>query len=145
MVLYALHIFGVVVLGLCMAEKLDLPVTTCKRDAANYSSCLKRACREAWPLFVKGLPAEFDFPPLYPYFYEYEHETFDSGELHAEVTVSNATIKGYEMIRFMNVRPHFLNEIFRLEINIRISRVLVDGICEAYGNLGPFRIGGKGT
>ncbi|XP_014467226.1 PREDICTED: uncharacterized protein LOC106740565 [Dinoponera quadriceps] len=133
-----------VILGLCSAEKLNLPVPTCKRDAANYTSCLKHVINEVWPLIVKGLP-EFDFPPLDPYFLEHEREIIDSGELHAEVTVSNATIKGYEMIRFRDVRPHSLNEIFRLEVNMRISRMLIDGICEAYGNLGPFRIGGKGT
>jgi len=30
-------------------------VTTCKRDLANYSACLKSALEEAWPRFLPGI------------------------------------------------------------------------------------------
>ncbi|XP_014485178.1 PREDICTED: uncharacterized protein LOC106749841 [Dinoponera quadriceps] len=144
MVLRVFSILSAVVLGLCVAEKLDLPVPTCKRDAANYTSCLKRAIIEVWPLFVKGLPAEFDFPPLDPSFYEYQHMVLDRGDLHAEVTASNVTIEGFEATHFVAVRPHYTDDIFRLEIDVRIPRLFIDGICEAHGSIGSFRMSGKG-
>ncbi|XP_032687352.1 uncharacterized protein LOC116851551 [Odontomachus brunneus] len=144
MVLHAFIVLSIVMFGLCATEKLDLSVSTCKRNSSHYNSCLKRAINEAWPLFVKGLPAEFEFPPLDPFFYNYERVVVDSGEIHAEVIVSNITVEGLKDLRVVAVKPHFSNDSFRLVFNTYIPKLLVEGVIKAKGAIGGFRMGGEG-
>ncbi|XP_032686182.1 uncharacterized protein LOC116850968 [Odontomachus brunneus] len=144
MVFRALTVLSVIIFGLCVTEKLDLSVPTCKRDSSHYNSCLKRAINEAWPLFVKGLPAEFEFPPMDPFFYKDARGVIDSGEIHAEIIMSNITIEGLKDLRVVAVSPHFSNDSFRLIVNAYIPKIFVDGICKAKGTLGGFRMGGEG-
>lgn len=33
-------------------------VQTCKRDASDYTSCLRLAIQEAWPNFIAGMKKE---------------------------------------------------------------------------------------
>jgi len=143
MIVYALSAFSAIAaIGLCIAE--ELPVTTCKRNSPNYSNCLKLAIHESWPRFVKGLP-EFDFPSLDPLSYEHGKFVFDRGEVHGTVIITNAIIKGLTKTNFPAVRTHFLDDVFRLEIDTRIPRLLGEGDCEAEGRVGGFKMGGKGS
>ncbi|KAL6422470.1 hypothetical protein ACFW04_010637 [Cataglyphis niger] len=141
MILHVFSAFSVVVFGLCIAE--ELPVTICKRNSPDYSNCLKLAIQEAWPRFVKGLP-EFDFPSLDPLSYEHGNFVFDRGEVHGNVNMENVICEGLKIIRFSNIKSHFLDDVFRLEIDTQVPRLFIDGDCEAEGRIGGFRMGGKG-
>ncbi|KYN07918.1 hypothetical protein ALC62_01100, partial [Cyphomyrmex costatus] len=119
------------------------PVTTCKRDSVDYSACLKQAVIEALPRFVKGFP-EFDFPPLEPIFYEYGKVVFDSGDIHAEVTVMNMSAAGLSKAQINDVRPHFLDDSFRLEVDAIVPNLILNGAVKMNGTIGIFRIVSKG-
>ncbi|XP_014467252.1 PREDICTED: uncharacterized protein LOC106740578 isoform X2 [Dinoponera quadriceps] len=143
MLFHIFAILSVAVFGSCIAEKFDLLVPTCARNSSDYNSCLKHAIKEAWPLFVAGLPAEFEFPPIDPFIYESDKYVFDNGGLHGEVTISNLTAEGLRLIRFVAIRTHFDDDIFRLAIDIRIPKIVTYGDCAAYGVFSGFRMGGK--
>ncbi|XP_012215636.1 uncharacterized protein [Linepithema humile] len=141
---YSVCIFSVVVFGFSAAEEFPLPpLTICEQNSTNYFNCLKLAIQEAWPQFVKGLP-EFDFPPLDPITYEFGEATFDVGMVHGDIKISNFTSKGLAKTRFIGVRTHFLNNNFRLEIDVQIPKIAGTGKCDAVGTIGGIRMGGKG-
>lgn len=90
-----------------------------------------------------GLP-QFDFPSLDPLIYEFGSGKFDSGIIHGAINVSNFNIEGFAKTHFLNARSHFFDDIFHLEIDIQIPKITGFGECDARGNLGGFRMGGKG-
>jgi len=96
-------------------------------------------------LFVLiGLP-EFDFPSLDPLFYEYGKAVFNSNILHAEVILSNVTVRGLLKTHFNDVRAHFLDDVFRLEIDADVPKMFLKGFMKMDGFLSTFRIADKGT
>ncbi|XP_067214454.1 uncharacterized protein [Linepithema humile] len=141
---YTLCTFIIVVFGFSAAEEVPLPpITLCKRNSVNFDDCLKTAIQEAWPQFVKGLP-EFDFPPLDPFFYEYGKAVFDRGLVDGVANVSNFIGEGYAKTRFLGVRSHFADKVFRLNINVQIPKLTGSGELEAKGTIIGYRISGKG-
>ncbi|XP_070156096.1 protein takeout-like [Polyergus mexicanus] len=143
MVLYALSIFSIVTFVLCGAEELILPVTTCKRNSTDYSTCLKAAVKEAWPRFVEGLP-EFDFPRLDPILYKDGKVIFNKNGINAEANV-NATVFGLALTRILDVRPHFLDDVFRLEIDIITPKMFIHSYVSGQANLFGMRARGTGN
>lgn len=92
---------------------------------------------------ITGLP-EFDLPPLDPLFFEFSTFVFDKGALHGVVNISNFIFTGLANTRFLAVRSHFGNKLFRLEIDLQVPKVEGSGACNAVGMLAEFRMGGKG-
>ncbi|XP_012215621.2 uncharacterized protein [Linepithema humile] len=141
---YALCTFIIVVFGISAAEEVPLPpITLCKRNSVNFDDCLKTAIQEAWPQFVTGLP-EFDFPPLDPFFYEYGKAVIDRGLVDGVANVSNFIGEGYAKTRFLGVRSHFADKVFRLNINVQIPKIVGSGELETESILAEFKINGKG-
>lgn len=91
-----------------------------------------------------GLP-EFDFPSLDPLVYEDGRVVFNSGEIRGEVIFSNVTAIGLSKARFSDVRTHFLNDVFRLEIDVQMPKLYGEGYVELDGTINLFRVTGKGT
>ncbi|XP_025074913.1 uncharacterized protein LOC105430667 [Pogonomyrmex barbatus] len=145
MLFYVLSVSIVTTLGLSANVQPTLPLITCKRESADYSACLKRAIKEEWPRFCKGIP-EIGFPSLDPLFYKYGKGIFDSGEIRAEVVMKNLTCTGLKESRFSDVRTHFLDDddVFRLEIAVHAPKLHVKGFVRATGTIGPFRMNSKG-
>lgn len=144
MLLYALvSAFSVAAFGLSVTGESILPVTTCKRDSADYSACLKSAIEEALPRFIPGLP-EFNFPSLDPLFYEYGKAVFKSGDIRGEIIVSNVTTIGLENTQILDVRANLIDDIFRLEIDTQIPRLFLKGHISLDGSISVFRVNSKG-
>ncbi|XP_070156333.1 protein takeout [Polyergus mexicanus] len=141
---YALAVYCATVFVLVAAQDLELPVQTCKRDASDYTSCLRLAMQEAWPNFVAGIP-KLDLPPLDPYFLEYQHTEYETGDLRADVTVKNVNIYGLSKITFLAVRPHHSDNAFRLEVDLELPKMLIEGNFKANGAYGALQIGGEGS
>lgn len=80
-----------------------------------------------------------------PLSYEHGNFVFDRGEVHGNVNMKNLIAEGLKITGFSNVKTHFLDDVFRLEIDARVPRLFIDGDCEAEGRIGGFRMGGKGT
>lgn len=91
-----------------------------------------------------GIP-EFDFPRLDPLFYGYSKAAFNRGEIYGELTVLNVIVTGLKNIHFLTLRSHFYDDSYRFEVDVKISRLIVDGDSNAIGSLGGIRMGGKGT
>ncbi|XP_011705654.1 PREDICTED: uncharacterized protein LOC105460864, partial [Wasmannia auropunctata] len=144
MLFYVRSIFGIAIFGLLSAGESKLPVITCKRDSIDYSACLKHAIEEVWPRFVKGLP-EFEFSSLDPLFYKYGKAVINSDIVHAEVIMSNVTANGLSKTHFSGVRAHFLDDVFRLEIDTQVPKLFIKGAINMAGSIGVFRTFGKGT
>ncbi|XP_024873089.1 uncharacterized protein LOC112455421 [Temnothorax curvispinosus] len=143
MLFYAVSVFSVVAFGFSATAEFTLPVTTCKRNSADYSACLKRALEEAWPRFIQGLP-EYDFPSLDPVLIKHGKIFLTANELHGEVTGSNITAIGLAKTRFFDVRTHFLDDVFRLELDTQVPKVFGKGAVKMDGAVNVFRILGNG-
>ncbi|XP_017755795.1 PREDICTED: circadian clock-controlled protein-like [Eufriesea mexicana] len=128
-----------------VAGDYQLPETvkTCNRDSDDFSSCLRLAIQEAWPTFVKGLP-DFDMPPLDPYYTDSHSIEHESGQLRGKIIATDVRTYGLAKARFLSVKPEMADDFFRLEIDVDISKILIDGDYKAEGSLGAFKIGGKG-
>ncbi|EZA55200.1 hypothetical protein X777_05270, partial [Ooceraea biroi] len=117
---------------------LSTAVTTCHQDSPDFSVCLKRGLQEAWSRLAQGFP-EFDFPSLDPLIYHYR-ASFESNSLNADITVSNSTAVGLAKTRILDVRSHFFGDRFRIELDLDIPKLYLEGIMAVKGNLGPFRM-----
>lgn len=151
MLIHVLSILSIAIYGLSSAGP-QLPVTTCKRDLVDNSACLKRALKKAWPQFIAGLP-EFDFPSLDPFAFKYGKFTHDviRGDHHNEdvirgdIILSNVTALGLSKTRFTDVRTHFLDGIFRLEVDTTVPNIFLSGAVETNAMLNVFRLDTKGS
>lgn len=93
--------------------------------------------------FSKGIP-KLDLPPLDPYLTEHQRTEYDSRDIHADITVSNVNTYGLAKTRFLAVRPQRSPDFFRLEVDIEMPKILIEGEYVAKGSLGTFLIGGEG-
>ncbi|XP_011878390.1 PREDICTED: uncharacterized protein LOC105567804 [Vollenhovia emeryi] len=139
MLVRALSIFGVTIFGLFSAAESNLPITTCKRDVVDYSACLKRALKEAWPRFSKGLP-EYDFPSLDPLFYKYGKYILSSGEVRGKLVLLNVTCIGLSHIHSSDIRTHYNDDVFRLEIDGQVPYLRIEGTYRINGSLSVFKL-----
>lgn len=128
-----------------VAGDYQLPATvkTCKKDSEDFSSCLRLAIQEAWPTFIQGLP-DFDIPPLDPYHVDSHSVDYENGQLRAHMTATDVRTYGLAKTRFLSVKPEIKDDFFRLEIDIEIPKLLLDGDYKAEGSLHSFKVGGKG-
>ncbi|EFN86135.1 hypothetical protein EAI_13607 [Harpegnathos saltator] len=55
------------------------------------------------------------------------------------------TATGLRKTRFLAIRPQFSDDAFRLEADLYMPELFCEGTCEAQGNIGGFRMGGKGN
>ncbi|XP_039311180.1 uncharacterized protein LOC105194698 isoform X2 [Solenopsis invicta] len=142
--IYTIIAFSVAILGLSSANKPTL-LTSCKQNSDDYSACLKRAFEEAWPRFIAGMP-ELNFPSLDPLSYKYGKVVFDSGDLiRADVILSNTTTSGLSKVYIFDIRTHFLDDIFRLEIDVIAPKLFIEGTVNMNGTLGSiFKIASEG-
>ncbi|XP_012532848.1 uncharacterized protein LOC105834719 isoform X1 [Monomorium pharaonis] len=143
MIFYVLNAFSVAVFALSVTGESTLPVTICKRNAADHSTCLKNAIKEALPRLIPGLP-EFDFPSLDPLHYEYGKAILNSGDLRGEIIMSNVTATGIAKVHIFDVRTNLNDGVFRLEIDTQIPKLFFDGNIKLNGTVSVFRAQGKG-
>ncbi|XP_076644794.1 circadian clock-controlled protein daywake [Halictus rubicundus] len=128
-----------------VAGGYQLPATikTCKRDADDFASCLRLAIQESWPTFLEGIP-ELDMPVLDPYLIDNHVTTYDSGLLRGNLNASNVRTYGFKKSHFLSVKPELINDLFHLEVDMEVPKMLIEGEYEAEGSLGSFQIGGTG-
>ncbi|CAL7939385.1 unnamed protein product [Xylocopa violacea] len=143
------QVFRAIAVALCAATlvagdyQLPATVKTCKRDNDDYSSCLRLAIQEAWPTFIQGLP-DFDIPVLDPYYIDFHSIEHASGQLRGKVSATDVRTYGLAKARFLSVKPEMKDDFFRLEIDVDIPKILIDGDYKAEGQLSSFKIGGSG-
>ncbi|XP_076620817.1 circadian clock-controlled protein daywake [Colletes latitarsis] len=124
--------------------QLPASVKTCKKDSEDFSSCLRLAIQEAWPTIVQGLP-DFDLPPLDPYFTETYDTNYENGQLRGLLSAKNVRTYGLAKARFLSVKPEIVDDFFRLEIDLDLPKIFIDGDYKAEGSLGSFKVGGEGV
>jgi len=91
-----------------------------------------------------GLP-EFDFPPMDPLLYEYDIFEFNLDLLRGKIIISNCTITGLAKARFFDARPHFLDDVFRMEIEGQIPKLRAKGFANVNATISIFRVIDEGT
>lgn len=84
-------------------------------------------------------------PPLDPYFLEYQNTVYETGELRADVTVIDVNIYGLAKIDFLAVRPYHFDDSFKLEIDVELPKMLIEGNFKANGAYGALTFGGEGV
>ncbi|XP_015171681.1 PREDICTED: circadian clock-controlled protein-like [Polistes dominula] len=126
-------------------EQLKLPaeIKTCKRDADDFSSCLRLALQESWPLFVKGIP-EFGMPQLDPFYDKYGEFEFGSNEFHGKIITKDIYYYGFKNMKFLAVRPEYTGDRFKLEVDIEMPKGLAEGNFIVNANLINFKLNGEG-
>ncbi|XP_012533930.1 uncharacterized protein LOC105835324 [Monomorium pharaonis] len=141
---YSLFLFCATAFVFAAAQDLELPVKTCKHDADDYASCLKSAIEEAWPKFMPGIP-NLDVPVLDPYFSEKERLQYDADDIKVDILVTNVKTHGLSKAEFLAVRPHYSDTYFKLEADVSLPTVLMEGDFKADGSVKSFHIGGEGA
>lgn len=91
-----------------------------------------------------GLP-EFDFPRLDPLLYKDGRIVINRNVIYGEAHVINATVFGIALSRFLDVRSHFLDDVFRLEMDILMPKIIVHSYAGGQANLFGMRASGTGT
>ncbi|RLU27150.1 hypothetical protein DMN91_000949 [Ooceraea biroi] len=117
--------------------------SSCKRNATNYSSCLKHAMENSWSVFMAGKP-EYNFLPLNPFFLDYHRHEYNGSVIQGSIAVINSTLLGLEKARFTSVKPYFKKDIFRLELDMRVPEMIYEGDSKIEGNLIGFKLSDKG-
>jgi len=72
---------------------------------------------------------------LEPFYYEDGRIVLNSNEIHGEGIITNATVYGSENINFLDLRPHFLNDVFRLEIDMLIPKIFIKSYASGNANV----------
>lgn len=81
-----------------------------------------------------------------PLFYEYGKIVFDSGDIYAELIFSNITVIGLSKARFSDIRTHFHDDVFRVEIvDVFVPIMFLEGTLKVNGRMSIFRVAGEGT
>lgn len=84
-------------------------------------------------------------PPLDPYYTDSHSVEHESGQLRGKMIATDVRTYGLAKARFLSVKPEMTDDFFRLEIDVDISKILIDGDYKAEGSLGAFKVGGKGN
>ncbi|XP_034934942.1 uncharacterized protein [Chelonus insularis] len=136
-----LFIFIALCVSLTITQDISLPtsVKTCKRNSDDYSSCLRLAIQESWPLFVQGIPA-LNMPPLDPLSTDFMMNDFNFDGVSGKFVVRNAKSYGLARTRFLSVRPAHAGARFKLEIDMEIPTIFVEGGFKSDGKVGSFNV-----
>lgn len=140
---YTLALLCATAFVLTAAQDFELPIQTCKHDADDYSSCLRLALQEAWPNFIPGIP-KLDLPVLDPFFIDHERTVYETTDMRADITITNANVYGLAKTQFKAVRPQYSDNFFKLEMDVDVPKMLIEGNYKADGSVGAFQIGGEG-
>ncbi|KAK2576598.1 hypothetical protein KPH14_005268 [Odynerus spinipes] len=130
-------VLAIAYIVVAVAGEYELPseVKTCKRGTDDYSSCLRLAIQESWPV---------NFPTLDPYYVDHNEAEFGNGELHGKIEEWDVYVYGMKNAKFLAVRPEYSDDFFKLEIDLAFPKIFIEGEYKADGNLASFKIGGKG-
>lgn len=101
-------------------------------------------CSSLASLPPKGLP-KFDLPSLDPYFTEHQRTVYEANDIHADITVTNVNTYGLAKAKFLAVRPSYSDDFFKLEADVEVPKMLMEGNFKAEGAMGTIQIGGDGT
>lgn len=80
-----------------------------------------------------------------PFLYKYTKFVFNRNGIYGEIIGKNITLFGLSITRFLDVRPHFLDDVSRLEIDVQIPRAFIHGYATGEINLLGIRGAGTGT
>lgn len=69
---------------------------------------------------------------------------FNAGEIRGEVSFSNISVLGFSKFSFTDVRAHFLDDVFRLEIDAHLPWSDVESAVKLDGTITIFKISGEG-
>lgn len=87
---------------------------------------------------------EFDLPPLDPLFYKYNKAEFVLNNIRTEAIISNLSVIGLSKARFSDVRTHFLDDVFRLEIDVQVPKLFAEAIVKINSSLNGLAINSEG-
>ncbi|EFN85090.1 hypothetical protein EAI_14886 [Harpegnathos saltator] len=87
---------------------------------------------------------ELDIPVLDPFFTEKEHTKYQVDDINADITVMNVNTYGLAKMKFLAVRPTYADDFYKLEVDVEVPKVLIEGNYKAAGSMGAFQIGGEG-
>ncbi|XP_012531704.1 uncharacterized protein LOC105834054 [Monomorium pharaonis] len=145
MLFYVLSIFSIAIIRLTTARESEFSVLTCKRGSVDYDACLKQTLETTWPLIVKAGLAELDLPSLDPLYYKDGKIELNTDTIHAKVIILNFTCFGLLKTHFIDLKTHFLpNNVLRLEIDVQVPKIFVEGIIKINGTLNVFTVAGEG-
>ncbi|XP_012219383.1 protein takeout [Linepithema humile] len=140
---HALTVFCATAFALVAGQEYTLPIQTCHHDAPDYTSCMRLAIEEAWPILVAGIP-ELDLPVLDPYFIKEERTVFENADMNADITVRDVNAYGLAKLKFLAVRTERSDNFFKVEADVSLSKALIEGNYKADGTFGAMKFGGDG-
>ncbi|KAI4499850.1 hypothetical protein M0802_005106 [Mischocyttarus mexicanus] len=118
-------------------------IKTCKRNADDFSSCLRLALQESWPAIYNGIP-ELGIPNLNPYYEKFSVYEIGSKEFRGKVTLKDEYFYGLNNAKFTAVRPEYTDDKFKLEIDFTIPKWFTEADYNVDANLANFKMNGKG-
>lgn len=92
---------------------------------------------------TKGIP-EIGLPALDPYFAEKERFVYETGDIKADITITNAYTYGLAKAQFLAVRPQYSENFFKLEFDTALPKMFIEGNYKADGSMGAVHLSGDG-
>lgn len=87
---------------------------------------------------------EIDLPPLDPYELDVMATDYQFGEVTGKIVVRNVKTYGMAKTRFLSIRPSYEENRYRLDIDMEIPKMFVEGDFKSDGTVGSFNVIGKG-
>lgn len=70
---------------------------------------------------------------------------YEINDLRADVTVTDTNTYGLAKTRFLAVRPQYSDTFFKLEMDVEIPKMLIEGNFKGSGAMGNLQMAGEGT
>lgn len=85
-----------------------------------------------------------DLPILDPFFLAEDRIVYETADMRGDVTVKNVNTYGFAKARFLAVRPQYSDNFFKLEVDVELPKMLIEGNYKAEGAVGALQVGGEG-
>lgn len=83
-------------------------------------------------------------PPLDPYYVDHHSAEYKSGTMRGKMSATDVRTYGIAKARFLSVKPELSDDFFRLDIDLELPKILIEGDYNADGSVGSFKLGGTG-
>lgn len=87
---------------------------------------------------------EYNIPKLDPFDTPYYDTVYGEGDIRARIQIKDAKTYGVAKTKFLSVKPMIKGNDVKIDIDVEIPKVLIEGEYKAEGALGSFKVSGKG-
>lgn len=115
----------------------------CSRDDPKRDECIKNSIQKFLPSLHKGIP-QLDFESLDPYVIDNTVFNFKSDQYSGTLSVKSGKSYGLSRATIKDVRSEITDDTMKLDVDIFIPRIFIEGNYKGNGQLNTLRLESKG-